>query len=79
MLEAGRRQGVAAGRVSFVDALRWLVSSPPGTPLSTLIINPVRPDRVEPRCQKRRGKNYPFMILPRSDLRKRLLGQEDAA
>ena len=79
MLEAGRRQGVAPGRVSFVDALRWLASSPPGTPLSTLIVNPVRPDRVEPRCQKRRGKNYPFMILPRSELRKRLLGQADAA
>lgn len=79
MLEAGRRQGVAPGRVSFVDALRWLASSPPGAPLSKLIVNPVRPARVEPRCQKRRGKNYPFMILPRSDLRKRLISQADAA
>ena len=79
MLEAGRRQGVPPDRIGFVDALRWLVSSPPRTPLRSLIINPVRPDRIEPRCQKRRGKNYPFMILPRSELRKRLLEQADAA
>jgi hypothetical protein len=79
MLEAGRRQGVDPDRISFVDALRWLASSPPGTPLPTLVVNPVRPDRVEPRCQKRRGKNYPYMILPRSELRKRLLEQADAA
>ena len=79
MSEASRRQGVSPERVSFVDALRWLASSPPGTPLYTLVINPVRPDRVEPRCKKRRGKNYPYMILPRSELRKRLIGQADAA
>jgi hypothetical protein len=29
MLEASRRQGVASERISFVDALRWLSSSPP--------------------------------------------------
>ena len=37
------------------------------------------PDRVEPRCQKRRGKNYPYMIHPRSVLRQRLLDQQPAA
>jgi hypothetical protein len=79
MQEAGRRQGVSPDRVSFVDALRWLASSPPGTPLSTPIINPDRPDRVEPRCQKRRGKNFPYMISPRSELRRRLLGEQVAA
>ncbi|WP_422931431.1 hypothetical protein [Singulisphaera sp. PoT] len=79
MLEEGRRQGVAPGRVSFVDALRWLVMSPPGTLLSRLIVNSHRPERVETRCQKRRGKNYSFMILPRSVLRKRLIDRADAA
>jgi hypothetical protein len=79
MLEAGRRQGVAARRVSFVDALRWPASSPPGTPPFRPIVNPVRPERVEPRCQKRRGKIHPFLILPGSELRERLLGKADAA
>jgi hypothetical protein len=75
MLEASRRQGVAVGRVSFVDALRWLSSSPPGTALPELIVNPHRPGRVEPRCKKRRAKKYPYMIRPRKVLRKRLLEQ----
>jgi hypothetical protein len=75
MAEAGRRRGVPVERVSFVDALRWLSSSPPGTPLPRLVVNPARPDRVEPRCQKRRGKNYPYMIHPRAVLRQRLLAQ----
>ena len=33
MLEASRRQGVPASRVSFIDALRWPSSSSPGTAL----------------------------------------------
>lgn len=79
MLEAGRRQGVPADRISFADALRWLSSSPVGTPLRKLVVNTDRPDRVEPRCQKRRGKNYPYMTHPRPVLRQRLLGQQPAA
>ena len=75
MLEAGRRQGVSARRISFVDALRWLSSSPAGTPLPRLVVNPEREGRVEPRCQKRRAKKYPYMIHPRSVLRQRLLQQ----
>jgi hypothetical protein len=76
MQEAGRRQGVAAHRISFVDALRWLSSSPPGTPLPALTVNPERPGRVEPRCQKRRAKKYPYMKQPRHVLRQRLLDQQ---
>lgn len=75
-LEAARRQGVPVNRISFVDALRWLSSSPPGTPLSDLVVNPHRPGRVEPRCQKRRAKKYPYMICPRKVLRQRLLDQQ---
>lgn len=73
MLEASRRQGRPVGRISFIDALRWLSSSPAGQPLPDLFVNPLRPDRVEPRCQKRRAKKYPYMIRPRSELRKLLL------
>ena len=79
MLEAGRRQGVPPNRISFVDALRWLSSSPPGTPLPELVVNPYRPGRTEPRCKKRRDKKYPYMKAPRSGLRQRLLQQGVAA
>ena len=75
MLEASRRQGVPAERISFVDALRWLSSSPPGTPLPKLVVNPHRPGRGEPRCKKRRAKKYPYMIQPRHVLRQRILDQ----
>jgi hypothetical protein len=76
MLEASRRRGVAANRVSFIDALRWLSSSSPGTALPALIVNPDRPGRVEPRCKKRRAKKHPYMIHPRPALRQRLLVQQ---
>jgi hypothetical protein len=76
MREASRRQGVPLDRISFVDALRWLSSSPPGTPLPELVVNPYRPGRSEPRCQKRRAKKYPSMIHPRSVLRRRLLEEK---
>jgi hypothetical protein len=76
MLKASQRQGVPVERISFVDAVRWLSSSPPGTALPELIVNPHRPGRVEPRCQKRRAKKYPYMIQPRNVLRQRLLEQQ---
>jgi Transposase DDE domain len=76
MLEASRRQGVPLERISFVDALRWLSSSPHGTPLPKLVVNPHRPGRVEPRCKKRRAKKHPYMIRPRGVLRQRLLNQQ---
>ena len=64
MLEAARRQGRDLERISFVDALRWLSSSPPGAPLPDLVVNPHRPGRVEPRCKKRRAKKYPYRDRP---------------
>lgn len=76
MCEAGHRQGVCPERISFVDALRWLSSAPPGTPLPKLVVNPVRPDRIEPRCQKRRAKKYPYMIHPRQELRRRIRDEQ---
>lgn len=76
MGEAARHQEVHPDRISFADALRWLASSPPGTPLPNLVVNPSRPDRVEPRCQKRRAKKYPYMIHSRAILRQKLLAQK---
>ena len=75
MWEAGRRQGVRPDRISFVDALRWLASAPPGTPLPVFVVNPVRRPRIEPRCKKRRAKKYPYMTRPRRVLREEILQQ----
>ena len=72
MLEASRRQEVEVDRISFIDALRWLVSALPGDPLGTLVVNPHRPNRYEPRVRKRRPKNYPLMNRPRRELKKAL-------
>ncbi len=73
MMEASRRQGVDVERISFVDALRWLVEAKPGESLAKLVVNPDRPGRYEPRVRKRRPKQYPLMNKPRSVLRKGLL------
>ena len=74
MLEASRRQEVELDRVSFIDALRWLMGALPGDALSQLVINPQRPGRYEPRVRKRRPKNYPLMNRPRRELKKALAG-----
>ncbi len=72
ILQAARRQRVHPRRISFIAALRWLQPPKPSQPLGILVVNPRRLDRVEPRCKKRRPKNYPRMTRPRKELRKRL-------
>jgi Transposase DDE domain len=79
MWEASRRQGVAVDRISFIDALRWLSEAHRGERLPKLVVNPDRPNRVEPRVRKRRPKSYPLMTKPRSELRKELLQKKVAA
>jgi hypothetical protein len=79
MVEASRRQETPLDRISFVDALRWLRDVKPGTDLTELVVNPSRPDRVEPRVIKRRMKPYTVMTKPRDALRKALRRKKDAA
>jgi DDE family transposase len=79
MLEAARRQRIATERISFVDALRWLRDGDPKTQLTPLLINPLRPHRLEPRVLKRRLKEYTLMQKPRAALRKALLRKKAAA
>ena len=76
---AARRQGQTIGRLSFIDAVRWLRSAKAGERLAKLVVNPSRPDRVEPRVVKRRPKEYDRMTLPRAELRRRLLAGGAAA
>ena len=78
MLEASRQQQVPVERVSFIDALRWLRDTPAGALLTALVINPHRPERIEPRVLKRRMKEYTLMKKPREELRKQLERNQDA-
>jgi hypothetical protein len=78
MGQAAGRQGVAADRVSFLDALRWLRGAEEGEEMPELVVNPHRPGRYEPRVRKRRPKQYPLMTRPRAELRK-LLREKDLA
>ena len=73
--EAARRQRVDPGRISFVDAVRWLLSAAPGEAVPALVVNPLRPDRHEPRVIKDRQDSYRVMTKPRSELRKELKKQ----
>jgi hypothetical protein len=79
MLQAARRQHVPLERISFIDALRWLRAAEPNAPLTPLLVNPLRPDRVEPRVRKRRPKPYKLLNQTRNALRKALIRKKDAA
>jgi hypothetical protein len=72
MGQAARRQHVNIDRISFIDAVRWLAAARDNASLPTLVVNPHRPYRYEPRVRKRRPKQYPLMKNARQELRKSL-------
>ena len=76
MCQSAMRQHISVERISFLDALRWLGGPSTGISVGALIVNPIRPHRVEPRVKKRRPKSFPFMITPRQALRQQLVHQE---
>ena len=88
MVKAGRVQQVDPRRISFVDALRSLCARAGGArsraPTDTdgrfhLVVNPLRPDRIEPRAVKRRPKQQRLLTIPRGQARQRLQRQQLAA
>jgi hypothetical protein len=76
MCHSAMLQHIGVERISFLDALRWLGALSTAIPLGALIVNSIRPHRVEPRVKKRRPKSFPFMIKPRQELRQQLVHQE---
>jgi hypothetical protein len=68
---------VAIERISLIDAMRGLAFAQADEPLPTLVVNPHRPNRYEPRVRKRRPKPYPLMPKPRHQLRKSLVNKID--
>jgi hypothetical protein len=73
MCQSAMLQHLGVERISFLDTLRWLGAPRTGMPLGALIVNSIRPHRVEPRVKKRRPKSFPFMIKPRQALRQQLV------
>ena len=71
MARAAQRQGTTPDRISFVDALRWLLTAAPGEEVPELVANPLRPGRYEPRVVKNQDlrKSYPKMQRTRARLR----------
>jgi hypothetical protein len=78
-LAAAQTQGVERERISFVDALRHLRWPLTATAPPELWVNPLRPNRYEPRVRKRRPPEYPLMTQPRAKLRQALRRKHDAA
>jgi hypothetical protein len=70
MAKAAERQGVAADRIGFRDALTWLLWSEVGDPLPTLQVNPKRKRATEPRARKHGGYHFPVLKQPRQASRK---------
>jgi len=60
-----RQMGLCPARLSFVDALRHVCVHGWTVP-QTLVINPERPGRWQPRVVKRRAKPHPLMTKPRN-------------
>jgi hypothetical protein len=74
MLRAARARGVNVNRVSFADTLAWLRLADTNdlAAIGRLKINPLRPGRLEPRVLKRQKKEFPYMTLPRDQLKSQL-------
>jgi hypothetical protein len=79
MMESARVQRVDPGRVSLIDAIRWLTDPEGEGDAPILVVNPARPGRFEPRVRKRRPRKYPRMTKPRKEYRKQLLSKGLAA
>jgi hypothetical protein len=79
MLAVAQRQGMALERIRFGDAVRWLSTARPADPLPPLVVNPHRPNRIEPRAVKRRPKPHPLLTKPRQEARNALIAQHIGA
>lgn len=79
MIKAAGQQRAPLNSVSFIDALRWLSQACYEIAPLCIQINPIRPDRQEPRVRKRRPKQYDLMRKPRHELRQQLTNKRVAA
>lgn len=73
MLKAAELQEVQVLRVSFANTLAWVIYNPSTDGLCRLLINPLRPGRVEPRRIKKKGGTFPALNRPREKLRQEII------
>lgn len=78
MVKAAEQQGVTPDRISFIDAIRWLLTAAPGEVVPRLVVNRKR-NRQEPRVKKDRGTGYSSMTKPRRQLQEALEKQTQKA
>ena len=79
MMESAKRRQVPVDRISFIDALRWLLQAKGGRRVDELIVNRRRPNRYEPRARKRRPKEYDLLNKPRAELKQLLAAKRKAS
>jgi hypothetical protein len=72
MQQAAIQQHTTADRISFVDALRWLLYSTPGQTIAKLRVNDIRKRRSPPRSIKRGRHRFPQLNGSRAELSKPL-------
>lgn len=72
MARAATAQQVDPQRISFIDAVRWLLWCDADKPLAKLVVNPIRARDAEPRALKHGRRKYRMMNKPREVLRKQL-------
>ncbi|MFH1747204.1 MAG: transposase [Planctomycetota bacterium] len=64
---------LAPERVSFIDLVRLLQYGLDRVAVPSVMINPDRPGRVQPRVVKRRPLQYSRMTRPRAELKRELI------
>jgi hypothetical protein len=79
MLEAAQRQKTRPDRISFAGVLAWVRVARPNQAMPRFVINPMRPQRIDPRAIKRRPKPFDLMNQPRYKMRETLRKQAYAA
>ena len=79
MAAAANRQDVAPDRISFIDAVDVMRHQPHLLEVLSLVVNPWRPGRHQPRVIKRRKDKYSYMTRPRDELKESLGITKDAA
>ena len=70
MQRAAQQQQTTSDRISFVDALRWLLYSGPDEAIPRLVVNAVRQRRSPARCIKRGRHRFPQLNGTREETSK---------
>ena len=71
MVQAATRQRVTPDRISFIDALRWIVHHREDEPLPNLKVNSKRPGRLYARAVKR-SPSFPKLTATRATYREQV-------